>query len=830
MRITRLLPAVAGIIMIVVVGLPMALWVGFPALAPVLAAPLLNARDIELIQLEVTRPDLRGITVRSLQLQQVSAGLVLRGDDIRIAWEHPLRGIGNRPTSVLIGQLDVTFDPPPDGPDPKAPSSSAWAMPTALLAGLPTRNLKISALTARSRIAGKAIQGAGTLHVSTEDAVFSGVVHADALPAPVAVRARVHPGDHVSIRVETAAVGGAFLALDGALSTTSKGPAFAGAAHLDLDGIQHWLDAPAPWPTGALDLQLAASLEPEPTLTLQPGSKGHIQLQQTDTVLAITLALAEPLGLTFTAGTPTFASGTLPLQVQAQHEAWSMEGDFEVADIQVDTRGQAMARVVGSGRASWPDGSGAFDIRMPLRTRIAPLRVELAADTEVVLQDLRHHQAGLAEVRIHNTAPIGLNAEGLLDLSEWEMTVDDPARLELTGRVRVNPAGDIDAHIEEATLPLTNNDLLAMLLPASAAPRSGRIDISGEIQRSAAGVVEADLQTQWQNAGMDLTAARVRGASGAATLDYADGALHIASAATTVHRIEWIRPEGPQATILMQSMQVSGSGELGLRFHNGVGTSFELGAVAIRAELASERITQRELSAQEVEVEARINGDARRPTLEGRLRLASAAVGVPVRDVLCDFDTQDLKVWQFTDCRASLLGGEVNLPQGDFNLATGSGYMPLAVTGLQLSAVLGLMQDPALDGTGILDGSLPLRLQAMNPLIEQGWLAVRPPGGVLAYVASANILAGIDQPAMRLTLRAVRDLRYQRLESRVDYTEDGTLTLAVNLLGSNPEIEGGRPIQLNLNVTQNLLTLLQSLRLSENIERELQRRMQRVQP
>lgn len=834
MRIKRLLSAAAGVILLGIVGLPTALWIGFPVLAPALAAPLLHARGIELIRLETTRPGLHGITMPTLELAQAANGVSLRGDDIHITWhitwERPLSGLRNGFASVIIDRLAIAIDPPAAAPGTPPALTSGMVMPATLLAGLPTRSLEIATLTASGRIAEQPFEGEGRLRASPTDAFFSGVIQADALPAPVAIRAQVHPGDVVSVRVDTAAADGAFLTMDGTLSPTATGPAFAGTAQLDLDRIQSWLAAPDTWPTGMLDLHLAITADPTPTLTLQPTSEGRMRLREDDMSVTVTLALKEALSLTFTQGTLAFTSGALPLEIEAQRGPVAVQGHVELAGVDIDAEGSSVARILGAGKVIWPDGSGTFDVDLPLLARTAPLRLQVGTGGELVVQQLAYRDAALAHVQVRNQAPVEVSAEGLLEVAELSLVVDDPARMELTASLRIGPAGDVTAQLDEASLPLSANDLLAMVLPATVAPRSGRLHAQGRVHRCATGVMDADLQTRWQNAGIDLTSARIRGVSGAASFTYADAVLHVQSATAGIESFEWISAHGPQATILLQDLQGAGSGTLAVGIGAAFGSGLDLGAVAMTAELTSRRMARGELVAQELALDARLSGDVRRPHIEGRLRLASAALGVPLQDGVCGFDTPDLEVWHLTDCSAAVLGGEVHLPRGDFDLATGSGYLPLAVTGLQLSAVLGLMQDPALDGTGILDGSLPLRLTAMQPALEQGWLAARPPGGVLSYVAAANVLASVEQPALRLTMRAIRDLRYQRLETRVDYKDDGTLALAVNLLGSNPEIEGGRPIQLNLNVTQNLLQLLQSLRLSGNIEQQLQRRLQRVQP
>jgi hypothetical protein len=76
-------------------------------------------------------------------------------------------------------------------------------------------------------------------------------------------------------------------------------------------------------------------------------------------------------------------------------------------------------------------------------------------------------------------------------------------------------------------------------------------------------------------------------------------------------------------------------------------------------------------------------------------------------------------------------------------------------------------------------------------------------------------------------LRALGDFSYTELEADVDYAADGTLALAVRLLGNNPAVEAGRPIQYNLQLTQSVPDLLRSLRLSDQLTDHIERHIRR---
>ncbi|MEM9257420.1 MAG: YdbH domain-containing protein, partial [Pseudomonadota bacterium] len=78
---------------------------------------------------------------------------------------------------------------------------------------------------------------------------------------------------------------------------------------------------------------------------------------------------------------------------------------------------------------------------------------------------------------------------------------------------------------------------------------------------------------------------------------------------------------------------------------------------------------------------------------------------------------------------------------------------------------------------------------------------------------------------LSLALDLLKDFNYKVLSSDVTLDESGTLSLALSLAGSNPNIYNGRQVNFNINVEQNLGPLLQSLRLSDNLVRGIEDRL-----
>ena len=113
-----------------------------------------------------------------------------------------------------------------------------------------------------------------------------------------------------------------------------------------------------------------------------------------------------------------------------------------------------------------------------------------------------------------------------------------------------------------------------------------------------------------------------------------------------------------------------------------------------------------------------------------------------------------------------------------------------------------------MEGTGRISGLLPLDVTRSGVTMERGMLAAKAPGGVFRY--STEVVVGTN-PAMVQVIEALSNYHYTIFQIEADYLESGDLVLEMVMRGSNPDLQQGRPIHLNLNVTDNIPTLLKSL-------------------
>jgi hypothetical protein len=84
-----------------------------------------------------------------------------------------------------------------------------------------------------------------------------------------------------------------------------------------------------------------------------------------------------------------------------------------------------------------------------------------------------------------------------------------------------------------------------------------------------------------------------------------------------------------------------------------------------------------------------------------------------------------------------------------------------------------------------------------------------------------------DQTSIDLVRQALSNFQYRSLASGVEYSPDGDLVLSMRLEGRNPDMEGNRPVVLNLTVEDNVPQLLKSLQAARSVEDIIEKRLRR---
>ncbi|WP_152207167.1 intermembrane phospholipid transport protein YdbH family protein [Marinobacter changyiensis] len=177
---------------------------------------------------------------------------------------------------------------------------------------------------------------------------------------------------------------------------------------------------------------------------------------------------------------------------------------------------------------------------------------------------------------------------------------------------------------------------------------------------------------------------------------------------------------------------------------------------------------------------------------------------------------------------ADFLGGALEVSPSTWSLANLPLQVPLELSKVELSELMRVYPAEGLAGTGTLTGQVPLLIGREGIRIEQGTVTAIKPGGTLRL--PADRLRGIAQnnQAMELVAGAMENFHYSVLNSTIDYDQDGRLFLGLHLEGSNPDIQDGHPIVLNINLEEDIPALLTSLQLSGRVNEAVTERVREL--
>jgi hypothetical protein len=139
----------------------------------------------------------------------------------------------------------------------------------------------------------------------------------------------------------------------------------------------------------------------------------------------------------------------------------------------------------------------------------------------------------------------------------------------------------------------------------------------------------------------------------------------------------------------------------------------------------------------------------------------------------------------------------------------------LEVDAIDLTAVLALLDVEGLSGTGELDGSLPVKIDAAGIQIEGGHVSANGPG-TIRYTGDALPEVGGDadksvSERIGLVRAALSDFHYTSLVLALERSASGEGTLTAKLNGANPAVLDGHPFAINLRLDANFDKLAAAL-------------------
>lgn len=219
-------------------------------------------------------------------------------------------------------------------------------------------------------------------------------------------------------------------------------------------------------------------------------------------------------------------------------------------------------------------------------------------------------------------------------------------------------------------------------------------------------------------------------------------------------------------------------------------------------------------------IHARLEEDLHLRSLsEEHLRIGRLDVGLGIEDLETRyvFDTAGPAL-TLSEAGLTVFGGRVRADRLDYDARLPSNTNTLILDRIDIASVLSLSAYEGVTATGIINGEIPLTISGTQFTVDAGRLSALPPGGTISYRDGPT---DTGNPSLDLVYSALRNYRYTRLDADVDYLADGELLLSVRMEGVAPDVGDGQRINLNVNISDNIPVLLESLQAGRNIAESL---------
>lgn len=205
--------------------------------------------------------------------------------------------------------------------------------------------------------------------------------------------------------------------------------------------------------------------------------------------------------------------------------------------------------------------------------------------------------------------------------------------------------------------------------------------------------------------------------------------------------------------------------------------------------------------------------------------LVTLDVGLPLNNITWryGFDTATGLI-TVQEAHTELLGGSVEIADFRYDNNAEQNRLDVALVELDLATIVALANYPNLQVSGTISGYIPLLLDQDGVTIEQGLVSALNPGGSIRYTPANSASANAT---MQLVNRALANYQYDHFDAEISYSEAGDMEAAVRLRGMNPDLQDGRRINVNVNISDNIPALLRSLQTSRVITESLEQRLNR---
>ncbi len=180
------------------------------------------------------------------------------------------------------------------------------------------------------------------------------------------------------------------------------------------------------------------------------------------------------------------------------------------------------------------------------------------------------------------------------------------------------------------------------------------------------------------------------------------------------------------------------------------------------------------------------------------LQLAS---GISINNFATSLNHRN-SVYRFKDIKANLLDGSMNIDKLTISPKLITPFT-VELNAINFTPLLEAFESESLSIAGKFDFVLPIHINDKGQAINDGTFSSIEAGVLKVKTAQAT--------DANIAFQALDNFHYNSLSGTINYSADGIYRLKVNLVGNNPNLYDGFPIELTLNIEGNLPNLLHSM-------------------
>jgi len=154
--------------------------------------------------------------------------------------------------------------------------------------------------------------------------------------------------------------------------------------------------------------------------------------------------------------------------------------------------------------------------------------------------------------------------------------------------------------------------------------------------------------------------------------------------------------------------------------------------------------------------------------------------------------------------RAGFAGGTITGRGIVYDPARAANRALVRLRNVDLEKLLDVAKVEGLSGTGLLSGTIPVRMEGGVVAIDKGELAAAGPGLLRFKSDAARKALESGGKYVTLALQALEDFRYSKLSIGIDKAPAGEGSVLLHVEGHNPAVMDSQPFAINLNVSGNV--------------------------